>query len=105
MECQPRGESNPSQTFADRKPRKGEAGRSTSHSRRPACPAAVRRGRTQRRLDAGGPRVMPTRGAKAPPLRLLSGCLRKQQDRGGFGLRAGSEEGVSNPDWGRKRET
>lgn len=90
------GESNPSQTFADREPSKGEAGRSTSHCRRPACPAAVRRGRAQRGLDAGGPRVVPTRGAKAPPLRVLIGCLRKQQDRArrkGYPPRSGKEKG------------
>lgn len=65
-----------------RGPRKGEPGRSTCHSRSPARPAAARRGRTQRRLDARGPRVAPTRGAKAPPLRALSAVHASSQSSG-----------------------
>ena len=60
---------------------KEESGRSTSLSGRPRCPAAARRGRTQRGLETGGPRVVPTRQAKAPLLRALSCGPWEKSDR------------------------
>lgn len=61
--------------------RKREPGRSTSLFRRPVRPAAARRGRAQRRLETGGPRVAPTRRAKARLLLELSGGPPEKPDR------------------------
>ncbi|XP_059798070.1 synapsin-1-like [Balaenoptera ricei] len=74
-----------------RGPRKGEPGRSTSLSRRPQCPAAARRGCTQRRLKTGGPRIAPTRRAKAPRPGAERSSLGEARTPGS-GLRAGSEQ-------------
>ena len=61
--------------------RKREPGRSTSLFRLPVRPAAARRGRAQRRLETGGPRVAPTSRSKAPLLLALSGGPPEKPDR------------------------
>lgn len=62
--------------------RKREPGRTTSLSHRPVRPAVARRGRAQRGLETGGPRVAPTRRANAPLLPALSGGPPEKPDRG-----------------------